>query len=119
MYLNGRGVAQDNDQALRWLNASAYKGEGEAQLLLGLINSTGLDGGADNLPLSVAWLEIAAQGGDERASNFLSIMTPELSADTLNSAETVKKSLHVAVDAALKSGTAMPSAPVGVVPPAR
>ena len=41
MYLNGRGVAQDDAEAAKWFRMSAEGGDTQAQMILGLMYEIG------------------------------------------------------------------------------
>ena len=66
MYLTGKGVPKDDDEAAKWLSRSADAGETRAQLGLGLIAAARQDSGN-----AFNWYLKAAQGGNRRAASLL------------------------------------------------
>ncbi|MBN2225729.1 MAG: SEL1-like repeat protein [candidate division Zixibacteria bacterium] len=63
MYYKGRGVPQDNTEALRWFRASADKGNMFAQYDVGLMYDEGL-GVPENDSEAAKWYTLAADQGD-------------------------------------------------------
>ncbi len=63
LYLDGRGVAADPRQAVRWVNRSADKGHVEAQALLGQLLMSGA-GTPRQAARGLMWLTIARDGAD-------------------------------------------------------
>lgn len=72
MYRDGRGVAQDNAQALMWLRKAADRGDGYAQAQndLGSMYYLG-QGVAQDYAQAVAWYRKAAEQGSAAAQNNL------------------------------------------------
>jgi TPR repeat protein len=58
-YRAGRGVARDEDAAIRWYRAAAEKGLAEAQFELGKVYDTGTGGPRDPFE-AVRWYRLAA-----------------------------------------------------------
>jgi TPR repeat protein len=67
MYLKGDGVLRDNDQALKWLKASAAQGNAEAQFLLGSIYLLP----QKDVNEGVKWLRLSADQGNQDAQYLL------------------------------------------------
>jgi hypothetical protein len=72
-YRTGRGVARDDQAAIRWYRAAADKGLAEAQFELGKVYDTGFGGPRDPFE-AVRWYRLAAQQGLGRAQYNLGSM---------------------------------------------
>ena len=72
-YRRGRGVARDDQTAIRWYRAAAEKGLAEAQFELGKVYDTGTGGPRDPFE-AVRWYRLAAQQGLGRAQYNLGSM---------------------------------------------
>ena len=66
MYDDGRGVAQDDKQAVQWYKLAAGQGDADAQFNLGNRYADG-EGVAQDDSRAHMWFDIAASGGDEAA----------------------------------------------------
>jgi TPR repeat protein len=66
MYSEGKGVAQDQAEAVRWLQLAAEQGIANAQCNLGQMYSDGM-GVAKNDGEAVHWLRLAAEQGNRMA----------------------------------------------------
>jgi len=73
-YYNGRGVAPDNGEALRWLREAAEQGHGDAQHHLGFVSAQGLLGLSRDDSEAVKWWSKAAEQGHEWGQNNLGRM---------------------------------------------
>ena len=73
MYDNGRGVPQDNAQAVIWYRKAADKGYAAAQFNLGLMYDDGR-GVPQDYAQAVAWYRKAAEQGDAAAQFDLGVM---------------------------------------------
>ena len=73
MYMNGRGVAQDGAEAVKWYRKSADQGNALGQALLGTMYRTGI-GVAQDGAEAVKWYRKAAEKGNEYAQNRLGLM---------------------------------------------
>lgn len=73
-YYNGRGVAPDNGEALRWLREAAEQGHGDAQHHLGFVYARGLLGLSRDDSEAVKWWRKAAEQGHEWGQNNLGRM---------------------------------------------
>ena len=62
MYRNGHGVAQDNEEAVKWYRLAADQGYAAAQSNLGVMYSNG-EGVAQNFEEAVKWYRLSAQQG--------------------------------------------------------
>lgn len=63
MYLNGRGVPQNFDEAFKWFNASAQQGFGLGEYNLGRLYLSG-KGVASDKKEALKWLSLAAGQGE-------------------------------------------------------
>ena len=66
MYADGRGVPQDDVEAVRWYQLAADQGEPLAQVSLGLMYGKG-DGVPQDTVLAHMWWSLAAAQGNEDA----------------------------------------------------
>ena len=73
MYYNGESVAQDYQEAVKWLRLAAEQGEADAQYRLGFMYYKG-EGVAQNYQEAVKWLRLAAEQGDTYAQVHLGVM---------------------------------------------
>ena len=73
MYLHGRGVAQDDKQAVAWFRKAAEQGDVDAQRLLGVMYVDG-KGVAQDYKQAAAWYRKAAEQGDAKAQFLLGMM---------------------------------------------
>nr|WP_314228397.1 tetratricopeptide repeat protein [uncultured Kingella sp.] len=73
MYAKGRGVVQDDKQAVSWFQKAANQGDAKAQYNLGTMYLEGR-GVARNDKQALAWLQKAAQHGHIKAQNNLGMM---------------------------------------------
>ena len=72
-YLNGRGVPQDDAEAVRWFRQAAEQGHAKAQFNLGLMYATGRGVPQDDAE-AVRWNRQAADQGDASAQFNLGVM---------------------------------------------
>jgi len=70
LYLKGRGVTQDFDEARKWFQLAATQGDADAQNFLGGICSEGI-GVAPDYVEGVKWYRLAANQGNAAAQNSL------------------------------------------------
>ncbi len=70
MYAYGRGVPQDDAEAVRWYRQAAEQGAAEAQYNLGLMHANGR-GVPENDAEAVKWYRLAADQGFARAQHNL------------------------------------------------
>ena len=73
MYYRGRGVTQDDRQALRWYRAAAEQGDMDAQYSLGVRYENG-QGVLQDDAEAVRWYRAAAEQGDAEAQFNLGVM---------------------------------------------
>ena len=77
MYNTGRGVAQDDKQAVAWYRKAAEQGDAMAQFNLGVMYNTG-SGVAQDYKQSYAWFSSAAANGHSNAVKARDIMAKRL-----------------------------------------
>ncbi|CAK0744461.1 conserved hypothetical protein [Gammaproteobacteria bacterium] len=70
MYRDGRGVNQDNHEAVSWYLKAAEQGDADAQFNLGIMYAEGR-GVAQDIREAALWLRKAAEQGDEDAEIYL------------------------------------------------
>ena len=75
-YASGRGVPQDDAEAVRWYRLAAEQGDASAQLNLGLMHANG-EGVLKDDAEAVRWFRLAAGQGDARAQHNLGVMYRE------------------------------------------
>ena len=73
MYLEGRGVPQDDAEAVRWMRLAAERGQGDAQALLGSMYLEGRGVPQDDAE-AVRWIRLAAERGQGDAQALLGSM---------------------------------------------
>ena len=73
MYSNGRGVPQDDRQAVTWYRKAAEQGDAQAQTLLGSRYAYGRGVPQDDRQ-AAAWFQKAAEQGDAEAQGVLGRM---------------------------------------------
>jgi len=76
MYIEGRGVPQDDAEAAKWLRLAAEQGYAEAQSNLGVIYIEGRGVPQDDAE-AVKWLRLAAEQGYAEAQSNLGVMYAE------------------------------------------
>ena len=79
MYANGRGVPNDDVQAVKWFRLAAEQGYAVAQVNLGVMYANGR-GVPKDYVLAYMWANLGAAGGDEDArenrEEYAAKMTP-------------------------------------------
>ena len=70
MYINGRGVARDDPEAVRWYRRAAEQGYATGQFNLGFMYENGRGVRRDRVE-AVRWYRMAAEQGDEDAPKAL------------------------------------------------
>jgi hypothetical protein len=74
MYEDGRGVQQDDTQAVAWWRKAAEQGNAKAQCGLGVAYASGRGGVQKDYMQAVAWFRKAAEQGDANAQLGLGFM---------------------------------------------
>ena len=80
MYFEGRGVQQDDTEAVAWYRKAAEQGDNSAQFNLGWMYYYGR-GIEENYTIASEWFRETAKQGHERAREFFSYPSPDLSLD--------------------------------------
>ena len=84
MYFRGEGIAENHNDAVKWLRTAAENGVAEAQVLLGRMYFRG-EGVAQNHKEAIKWYRMAAKQGheikDAEAQHFLAL---PLSSDSVH-----------------------------------
>ena len=73
MYSNGRGVPEDDTEAVRWFRLAADQGGALAQFRLGVRYANG-EGVPEDDTEAVRWYRLAADQGNARAQYNLGVM---------------------------------------------
>ena len=69
MYSNGKGVPQDNAEAVKWYRLAAEQGYDKAQNYLGIMFELG-DGVLQDNTMAHMWYNIASANGHEKAGGY-------------------------------------------------
>ena len=69
MYYTGKGVPQDEAQAVQWLRKAAEQGEANAQFILGSMYAKGR-GVPQNMAIAKKWFSRACNNGLKKACNI-------------------------------------------------
>ena len=97
MYAEGRGVEQDDVEAVAWYRKAAEQGDAAAQFNLGWMYAEGR-GMERNYTIAVEWYLKAAERGHERAQAFLLGRLSQLYPDPINLyKDTVTISLRLSI----------------------
>ena len=86
MYDRGRGVAKDQEEAVKWFRRAAEQGIAQAQYSLGVRYLNGQGVPKDQMQ-AVAWLSLAAANGAPDASKMRELAQSGLSTDQLDEAQ--------------------------------
>jgi len=78
-YANGKGVAQDHAEGVKWDRLAAEQGGANAQFNLGASYANGA-GVAQDFIMAYAWCETAATRGHQAAANCVQNVEKELNA---------------------------------------
>jgi hypothetical protein len=73
MYAKGRGVPQDDAEAVKWYRLAAEQGNADAQYNLGVMYEKG-EGVPQDYAEAVKWYRLAAEQGQALAQNNLGVM---------------------------------------------
>ncbi len=90
MFRNRGGVAQDYQQAFRWLTLSAAQGNAEAQFFLGEMLYEGL-GIAQDLMRAHMWFSLAAANGDSMSEAARDIAAKEMTREQIVQAQQMSR----------------------------
>jgi len=90
MYREGKGVPQDDKQALAWLSKAAEQGQTEAQENIGFSYAKGLGVERDWVQAD-KWFSIAAASGKESAINNQKVVEVHMQPDKIAEANALAK----------------------------
>lgn len=85
LYVNGRGIAQNYVEAVRWYGKAAEQGDIEAQNNLGVLYFNGR-GAPEDYVLAYMWFDIAASQGIQQAGENRDIVAIRMTADQISEA---------------------------------
>lgn len=71
MYLDGHGVGQNTNQAIRWFKSAAAQGDATAHLMLGVIYFGALPSTPKDIVQAIQWFRSSANLGDGQARDIL------------------------------------------------
>jgi TPR repeat protein len=71
MYLDGNGVSQGTDEAIRWFKSAATQGDATAHLMLGVIYFGALPNTSKDIAQAIQWFRSSANLGDGQARDIL------------------------------------------------
>lgn len=86
MYGNGRGVLQDDAEAVRWYRLAAERGDAIAQTNLGVMYSTG-QGVPEDIVLAYMWYNLAAAQGRDIAQGIKDILEQRMNREQIDEAQ--------------------------------
>tara|TARA_Y100000588_G_scaffold394189_1_gene513356 strand:+ start:192 stop:689 length:498 start_codon:yes stop_codon:yes gene_type:complete len=86
MYGNGRGVLQDNAEAVRWYRLAAEQGDAVAQTNLGVMYSTG-QGVQEDIVLAYMWYNLAVGQGRDIAQGIKDILEQRMTREQIDEAQ--------------------------------
>jgi uncharacterized protein len=94
MYANGRGVPEDDKQAVKWYRLAAEQGHAKAQSNLGLMYARG-DGVPEDKVLAYMWWNLAAANsfsyGIENASKNKDIIAERMTSSQIAEAQKLSR----------------------------
>jgi TPR repeat protein len=82
MYARGRGVAQDEQQAVTWYHKAAEQGDADAQYNLGIRYADGKGVTQDYIEAHM-WFSLASAGGEERAIKNRAIVEEKMTREQI------------------------------------
>jgi hypothetical protein len=96
MYDTGKGVSEDDKEAIKWYTKSAEQGLAMAQAMVGVFYADGL-GVAKNPIEGYAWYNIAIANGQEDAKEWIKEI--ELSSEQLIEAQSLSTEIYKRIEA--------------------
>ena len=90
MYNNGKGVAQNDKEAVKWYHRASEQGYAGAQNNLGKKYFDG-QGVVQDFALSHMWLNVAAANGDDKASVNRGIVAAKMTSADISKAQSMAK----------------------------
>ena len=92
MYVNGNGVPQDYEQAVKWFTKAAEQGDANAQSILGRFYAGGIGVPQDYIRAHM-WCNIAAANGDEEGREKRDALAKEMTSDQLAEAQKMAREM--------------------------
>ena len=86
MYGSGRGILQDNAEAVRWYRLAAEQGDAVAQTNLGVMYSTG-QGVQEDIVLAYMWYNLAVAQGRDIAQGIKDILEQRMTREQIDEAQ--------------------------------
>ena len=99
MYANGRGVPEDDREAVKWYRAAAEQGHASAQGALGDLYYLGR-GVPEDYVKAYAWLNLAAAQGDEVAAKFRTQIREEMTRAQVSEGQKLASDLFKRIESA-------------------
>ncbi len=90
MFANGKGVAQDYAEAVRWYKLAAAQGNSIAQHNLGAMYANGKGVLQDDLQAHM-WMNLAAVSGDEGAQKARDVIAEQMTIQQIAKAQAMAK----------------------------
>jgi uncharacterized protein len=90
MYDAGRGVAEDDAEAVKWYRKAAEQGHAMAQSNLGVMYGNG-QGVAQDDVMGYMWFNLAAAQGNERAKENKGILSERMTREQIAEAQKLSR----------------------------
>ena len=90
MYSNGRGVPEDDTEAVRWYRLAAEQGDAKAQTNLGIMYANGR-GVPEDLVAAYMWWNLSAAQGIEKAKNNKDIVAKLMTREQIAEAQRLSR----------------------------
>ena len=90
MYDSGRGITEDDAEAVRWYRLSAEQGHVGAQYNLGVMYASG-EGVPEDIVLAYMWWNVAAAQGEEDAQRLKDITEEEMTREQITEAQRLSR----------------------------
>ena len=97
MYAYGKGVAQDDTEAVKWYRKAAEQGNANAQFNLGWMYDQGKRVPKDDVT-AYAWLSVAAASGDEEARKFRESVKGRLTPSQLDRGQVMAREISERIE---------------------
>ena len=108
MYYEGKGVPQDNKQAVYWYKKAAEQGDAKAQSILGAMYDLG-EGVPQNHKLAYVWSSLSAAQGDKLAIKNRDLRAGSLSSQQLAEAQDLAAKIQYKIDNPSRPQKSQPS----------
>ena len=97
MYDNGRGVPEDDREAVEWYRKAAEQGNAGAQLNLGLMYYRG-EGVPENYVDAYMWANLAAAQGLEKSVKLKDNLRPSMTPEQVAEAQKLASALFMRIN---------------------